>query len=154
MRQRAVGLIFWILVSMIAGVIGSRFMPGEWYAALAKPTWSPPNWVFGPVWSTLYVMMGIASWLVWRLEGFRAARVALTLFLIQLVLNALWSFLFFGIHEPGIAFAEILVLWLVILATTIAFWMKSRPAGMLLLPYLAWVTFASVLNFELWQLNP
>ena len=153
MKQGPLGLILWILVSMTAGVIGSRFAPGEWYAALAKPAWNPPAWVFGPVWSLLYLSMGFASWLVWRREGFQGARIALALFFVQLVLNALWSILFFGMHRPGIAFAEIVVLWLAILATTIAFARRSRTAGLLLLPYLAWVAFAAVLNWELWRLN-
>ncbi|MBD3222155.1 tryptophan-rich sensory protein [bacterium] len=148
-----VGLIIWIAVSMAAGLIGSRFLPGEWYASLAKPSWNPPDSVFGPVWSTLYVLMGVAAWLVWRKVGFTGAPWALGLFLVQLVLNALWSFLFFGAQQPGLAFAEIIVLWLVILATTIGFWRVSVPAGVLLLPYLCWVGFAAVLNHQLWRLN-
>lgn len=139
---------------MAAGWIGSRFTPGEWYASLAKPAWNPPDSVFGPVWSTLYVLMGVAAWLVWRKAGFAGARVAIGLFIIQLFLNSLWSFLFFGVHQPGLAFIEMLVLWLVIMATTTGFWRVSVPAGILLLPYLCWVGFAIALNFELWRLNP
>ncbi len=153
MKRGAIGLITWIAVSMAAGLVGSRFVPGEWYASLEKPSWTPANSVFGPVWSTLYVLMGVAAWLVWRKAGFYGAPKALGLFLLQLVLNSLWSFLFFGVHQPGLAFIELSVLWLAILATTIAFWPISSWAGILLLPYLCWVGFAGFLNFEIWRLN-
>jgi benzodiazapine receptor len=153
MKHAAVGLVVWILVSMAAGLVGSRFMPGEWYAALAKPSWNPPNTVFAPVWSVLYVLMGVSAWLVWRKAGLSGAPVALALFVVQLVLNALWSFLFFGAHRPDLAFVEVVLLWLVILATTVAFWRVSAPAGALLLPYLCWVAFASALNLQVWRLN-
>jgi translocator protein len=153
MTRQAVGLILWIGVSAAAGWFGSRFMPGEWYAELVEPGWTPPNAVFAPVWSTLYVLMGVAAWLVWRKAGFAGAPVALALFGGQLVLNALWSYLFFGAHQPGVAFVDIVALWLAILATTIGFWRVSAVAGVLLLPYLGWVGFASALNFELWRLN-
>jgi tryptophan-rich sensory protein len=143
----------WICAALAAGWIGSRFLPGEWYAALAKPAWTPPDAVFGPVWTTLYVLMGIAAWLVWREVGFSGARTALVLFILQLGLNALWSYLFFGAHQPMIAFFEIVVLWLVILFTLVGFWKVKPLAGALLLPYLCWVGFASVLNFQLWRLN-
>jgi benzodiazapine receptor len=153
MMRRALGLILWMVVSLAAGWFGSRFIPGQWYARLVKPSWNPPSSVFAPVWSTLYILMGVAAWLVWRRVGFAGAPVALALFGFQLVLNALWSYLFFGIHQPGIAFVDIVVLWLAILATTIGFWRVSVPAGVLLLPYLCWVTFASALNLQLWRLN-
>jgi tryptophan-rich sensory protein len=153
MKHPAVGLVLWVAVSMSAGLVGSQFMPGAWYAGLAKPSWNPPSWVFAPVWSTLYVMMGVAAWLVWRKAGFSGARLPLVLFLVQLVLNALWSYLFFGAHRPDLAFADIVALWLVILATTVGFWRISTPAGVLLVPYLAWVGFASALNLQLWRLN-
>jgi tryptophan-rich sensory protein len=153
MKNSAVGLILWIGASMAAGGVGSQFMPGQWYASLVKPSWNPPSYVFAPVWTTLYILMGIAAWLVWRKVGFPGAKLALGLFIAQLVLNSLWSYLFFGIHQPGWAFAEIVVLWSVILVVTAGFWRVSLPAGVLLLPYLLWVGFASVLNFHLWQLN-
>jgi tryptophan-rich sensory protein len=143
----------WLVVSFGAAALGGWFMPGEWYAQLHKPAWNPPNWIFGPVWTALYTIMAIAAWLVWRRGGFAAQRVALGWFLIQLLLNALWSPLFFGLHNPALAFGEIILLWLAILATLIAFWRAHRRAGLLLLPYLAWVTFAAVLNFTLWQIN-
>ena len=153
MKRSAVGLVLWIVACLAAGWIGSRFTPGEWYAALSKPTWTPPSWVFAPVWTTLYVLMGLAAWLVWRRAGFAGAPVALGLFIVQLVLNGLWPYLFFGIHQPGFAFAEIVVLWLVIFATTIGFWRTKPGAGVLMLPYLCWVGFASALNLQLWRLN-
>jgi tryptophan-rich sensory protein len=110
--------------------------------------------VFGPVWAVLYVAIGIAAWLVWRTDGFRSARGALTLFLAQLTLNALWSWLFFGWHRGPLAFADILLLWVLIIATLIAFWRVRTLAGWLLVPYLLWVSFASALNYAVWQLNP
>ena len=152
-KNSAVGLVLWIGASMAAGGVGSRFIPGEWYASLIKPSWNPPSYVFAPVWTTLYILMGIAAWLVWRKVGFSGAQIALGLFIAQLVLNSLWSYLFFGIHQPGFAFAEIVILWSVILVVTLGFWRVSIPAGVLLLPYLCWVGFASVLNFQLWRLN-
>lgn len=153
MARSIAGLILWIAISLAAGLVGSRFLPGEWYASLVKPSWNPPSSVFAPVWSTLYVLMGVSAWLVWRTAGFAGAPGALALFFGQLILNALWSYLFFGVHRPGVALVDILALWLLILATTIAFWRVSVPAGILLLPYLCWVGFASALNLQLWRLN-
>jgi translocator protein len=146
-------LILWLALSFAVAALGSWFTPGEWYATLEKPSWNPPSWVFGPVWTLLYVMMAIAAWLVWKCGGFSRQRVALTLYLVQLFFNALWSPLFFGLRNPGLAFVDITLLWLALLATLVAFW-KVRPlAGALLIPYLLWVTFATVLNFSIWQLN-
>jgi tryptophan-rich sensory protein len=136
-----------------AAAFGAQFAPGEWYAGLTRPSWNPPNWIFGPVWTVLYLLMAVSGWLVWRTAGFRGATGALACFAVQLLLNAAWSWLFFGLHRPGLAFAEIVVLWLAILATLLLFW-KVRPlAGALLVPYLLWVSFAAVLNLTLWQLN-
>lgn len=126
---------------------------GNWYAALNKPSWNPPNSVFGPVWTTLYTLMAFAAWLVWRQRERTAVVLPLALFGGQLILNAAWSGLFFSMHRPDLAFAEILLLWLMILATAIAFWRVHRIASFLLLPYLAWVAFAAVLNGTIWQLN-
>lgn len=153
-RHRVAGLVLWVLAALAAGWIGSRFTPGEWYAGLAKPSWNPPGSVFGPVWTVLYVLMGVAAWLVWRRGGFAGARVALSLFLVQLTLNALWSWLFFGLQNPPLAFVEILVLWCAILATLVSFWKVRPAAGALLVPYLGWVSFAAALNLQLWRLNP
>ncbi|MBN1544010.1 tryptophan-rich sensory protein [Candidatus Woesearchaeota archaeon] len=143
-----------ILICQLAGIIGSFFTAssvGAWYAALNKPAFNPPGWVFGPVWITLYTMMGISLYLVWR-SGSRSWFV-FGVFGLQLVLNALWSILFFGFHAPGIAFAEITILWLSIMATTVLFFSISRAASYLLVPYLLWVSFAALLNFMLWRLN-
>ncbi len=143
----------WLLLCFAAATFGGLFMPGEWYASLKKPSWNPPGWVFAPVWSALYTMMAVAAWLVWRRGGWAAQRRVLTLFLVQLALNAAWTPLFFGLRWPGMAFAEILLLWLAIAATLIGFRSVSRAAGWLLAPYLAWVSFAAFLNFALWRLN-
>ena len=143
----------WLLLCFAAAALGGLFMPGQWYDSLKKPSWNPPAWIFGPVWTVLYTMMAVAAWLVWRRGGFRAQRRPLSLFLLQLALNAAWTPLFFGLHWPGLAFAEIVLLCLAAGATLLAFRPISRVASWLLAPYLAWVTFAAVLNFRLWRLN-
>jgi len=150
----AFALAGWLVLCFSAASLGAFFMPGEWYARLKKPSWNPPGWIFGPVWSSLYTMMAVAAWLVWKRGGFAAQRRPLRLFLVQLALNGAWSPLFFGLHRPGVAFAEILLLWLSIVTTLTAFRPVSRVAAWLLAPYLAWVTFAAVLNFMLYRLNP
>lgn len=147
------GLAGWLALCFSAAGLGGLFMPGEWYAQLRKPSWNPPAWIFGPVWTALYTMMAVAAWLVWRRGGFAVQRVSLGVFLLQLLLNALWSPLFFGLHNPALAFAEIVLLWLAIISTLLVFWKARRGAGLLLVPYLAWVTLAAVLNFTLWRLN-
>jgi len=148
------GLCGWPLACFAAAAMGGLFMPGEWYASLKKPSWNPPGWIFGPVWSALYAMMSVAVWLVWRQGGWDKHRKPLLIFLAQLALNALWTPLFFGLHRPGVAFAEIVLLWLAIATTLTAFRSVSRVAAWLLAPYLAWVSFAAALNFTLWRLNP
>lgn len=155
-QKQVVGLAGWLILAFIAAAIGgaASVAAGPFYAQLVRPDWAPPASVFGPVWTALYVLMGIAAWLVWRVAGFRAARTALTLFLAQLALNALWSWLFFGWHRGALAFAEVLLLWAFIAATLTAFWRIKPLAGALLLPYLLWVTFAAALNYAVWQLNP
>jgi benzodiazapine receptor len=154
-RQIA-GLAAWLFVTFVAAAIGAAASvhAGTFYAQLLRPAWAPPGWLFGPVWSALYLAMGVAAWLVWRAAGFRAARMALTLFLIQLALNALWSWLFFGWHLGAAAFADVLLLWAAIVATLVAFRRVQPLAAWLLAPYLLWVSFASALNFAVWQLNP
>jgi tryptophan-rich sensory protein len=124
-----------------------------WYASLRKPAWNPPAWVFGPVWTLLYLMMAVAVWLVWRERGFAGAPLALALFAVQLVLNALWSIVFFGWRRPGLALVEIHLLWAAIFATMLSFWRISPPAAWLIWPYLLWVTFAGFLNLAIWRLN-
>jgi tryptophan-rich sensory protein len=149
----ALALAGWVLVCFAATAMGGLFPPGEWYASLKKPSWNPPGWVFGPVWTALHAMMAVAAWLVWKRGGWAAQRRPLALFLGQLILNAAWTPLFFGLHRPGLAFAEIVLLWLAIAATLVAFRPVSRVAAWLLAPYLAWVSFAAGLNFTLWRLN-
>ena len=154
-QKQIVGLVGWLFVSFVAAAIGgaASIQAGPFYTQLARPDWAPPSFLFGPVWTVLYALMGIAAWLVWRVGGFREARSALTLFLAQLALNALWSWLFFGWHRGALAFADILVLWTLIVATSVAFWRIKPLAGVLLVPYLLWVSFASALNYAVWQLN-
>jgi benzodiazapine receptor len=152
-RRTLPGLAVSLVVCFGAGWLGSRFTPGEWYGRLVKPSWTPPDWLFAPVWSALYAMMAVAAWLVWKQEGFKKASVPLAVFVLQLVLNAAWSWLFFGLHRPDLAFAEIVLLWAAILATLILFSRRNIAAGALIAPYLAWVAFAAALNFALWQLN-
>ena len=147
------GLIIWLLTCFGAASLGAVFMPGDWYAMLKKPSWNPPGWIFGPVWSVLYTLMAVAAWLVWKRGGFAVQRSPLTLFLVQLALNAAWTPLFFGLHWPGVAFAEIVLLWTSVAAALAAFRPVSHTAAWLLAPYLAWVSFAALLNFTLWRLN-
>lgn len=155
-NKQILGFVAWLAVSFIAAAVGSAasIQSGPFYVQLVRPEWAPPPEVFGPVWTVLYVLMGIAAWLVWRVGGFRAARTGLTLFLVQLAVNALWSWLFFGWHLGGAAFADIVLLWVLVVATLVAFWRVRPLAGVLLIPYLLWVSFASVLNYSVWQLNP
>ena len=155
-RKQIAGLVGWLLVTFATAAVGgaASMRAGPFYADLVRPEWAPPSSVFGPVWTVLYFLMAIAAWLVWRSAGFEAARSALTLFLVQLVFNALWSWLFFAWHRGGLAFADIVVLWVLIVATIVAFWRIRPLAGALLIPYLLWVTFASALNYTIWQLNP
>jgi translocator protein len=152
-RRPWLGLAGWLIACFGAASLGVLFGPGEWYASLRKPSWNPPNWIFAPVWSLLYVMMAFAAWLVWRRGGFAKQIRPLTLFLIQLILNALWTSLFFGLHSPRLAFVEIVLLWIGIMATLLAFYRVSIVAAGLLVPYLAWVSFAAFLNMTLWRLN-
>lgn len=163
-------LIVAIAISESAGIIGSVFtMPSiqTWYAALAKPTINPPAWIFAPVWTILFALMGIAAFLVWK-NGLNRqdVKIALGIFVGQLALNTLWSIIFFGMHNPGLAFLEIIFLWLAIIWTTIVFYKTSPPssgiwtteghgklAAYLLVPYILWVSFAAYLNYSVWMLN-
>jgi benzodiazapine receptor len=155
-KQQIAGLVGWLVVSFITAAIGgaASVNAAPFYGQLVRPEWAPPSFLFGPVWTILYILMGIAAWLVWRVGGFRAARSALVLFLVQLALNALWSWLFFAWQRGGLAFADILLLWVLIVATIVLFWRVRPLAGVLLVPYLLWVTFASALNYAIWRLNP
>ena len=150
-------LIISIIICQLAGVVGSVFTAPSiptWYATLQKPFFTPPSWVFAPVWITLFTLMGISLYLVWErgMEN-RNVRVAVYVFGLQLVLNAAWSFLFFGLQNPFLAFAEILVLWISIMASIILFYRISKRAGLILIPYIVWVTVATALNYSVWILN-
>ncbi len=146
-----------ILLSELAGIIGSVFTAPSiptWYAVIIKPSFNPPSWVFAPVWTTLFALMGIAAFIIWK-KGLnhRNVKIALVIFIGQLILNTLWSIIFFGLHSPGAALIEIIFLWLAILAVIIAFYKISKSAAWLMLPYILWVTFAVYLNFTIWRLN-
>jgi tryptophan-rich sensory protein len=147
------GLAGWVFLVYLASVPGVLVTTASEYRAFELPAWAPPGWVFGPVWTALYAMMAVAAWLVWREGGGRAQRGPLSLFLVQLALNAAWTPLFFGADLRGWAFALILVLWAAIAATLAAFCRVHPLAGWLLAPYLAWVTFAAALSFAVWRLN-
>ena len=155
--NNAVKLVIAVATPLVVGGLSGAVTANgvaTWYPSLAKPSFNPPAWIFGPVWTVLYVMMGVAAFLVWR-QGLEAegVRFALSIFVVQLALNGLWSILFFGLRSPGLAFAEILILWFAIGATVWAFWRVVPPAGALLLPYWAWVSFATALNGSIWSLN-
>jgi tryptophan-rich sensory protein len=151
---KLVGLLGWLLIAFLAGAVGAIASAdaASFYVQLSRPTWAPPAWVFGPVWSVLYALMGVAAWLVWRSPGSKS--MALALFGAQLVANALWSWLFFAWHHGALAAVEVLLLLALIAATVAAFWRASRLAAMLLVPYLLWVGFAAVLTWAIWQRNP
>jgi translocator protein len=155
-QRQALGLTGWLAASFVTGAIGAfaSVNAGVFYGQLSQPSWAPPAWLFGPVWSVLYLLIGVAAWLVWRKHGFSGAGTALMLFRIQLVANALWTWLFFVWHFGALSLAEIIVLWLLIVATLAAFWRLHRLAALMLVPYLAWVSFASALTYSLWRLNP
>lgn len=154
--RQVLGLGAWLAVAFAAGAIGAvaSVNAGAFYAELKRPAWAPPGWIFGPVWSTLYALMAVAAWLVWRARGFHAARPALSLFLVQLAFNALWSWLFFAWRQGALATIEVVLLWCLIAACVVAFRRIDGLAAVLLVPYLAWVTFAAILTFAVWRLNP
>jgi tryptophan-rich sensory protein len=155
-RRPLLGLLGWFALCFAAaaiGAIGSRSAP-EFYSSLSQPGWAPPAAWFGPVWTVLYALMAIAAWLVWRKDGFAGARAALTLFVAQLVFNTWWSWFFFAWHRGALALADIAVLWVLVAATIVAFWFVRRLAAVLMVPYLAWVSFATALNFAVWRMNP
>ena len=155
-QRQILGLVGWLVVSFAASAVGAAasIQARSFYSQLAQPAWAPPAWLFGPVWTVLYAMMAIAAWLVWRSGGFRANRIALSFFLVQLVLNAFWSWLFFAWQRGALAFTDIVLLWVFIVVTLVSFWRVRPLSGVLLIPYLLWVSFASVLNYSVWQLNP
>ena len=150
-------LILSVFICLIAGFIGSFFTSpaiSTWYATLQKPSFAPPNWVFFPVWTSLFIMMGISLFLVWQ-KGWdnKKVKAAIYIFAVQLVMNVLWSVAFFGLRSPLLGLMEIIILWIAILATTLSFMKVSRTAAYLLVPYILWVSFAAILNFSIWALN-
>ena len=156
MSRNTKGLIGWLAAVFGVAALGG-LAPGDaptFYRQLQLPPWAPPGWLFGPAWGLLYPMLGVAAWLVWRDRGWAGARVALGLFIAQLLANLLWSYLFFSFRMGGVAFAEVLLLWCLLAATAIAFWRIRPLAGVLLLPCLGWVGFAAALNFVTWRMNP
>jgi len=151
-----IALLGFIAAAFTAAAIGGAATASsvrEWYPLLTKPAWNPPGWIFGPVWTALYLMMSVAAWRVWQRREQPGAPTALTLFFVQLALNALWSVLFFGLRSPGFALAEIVALWICLVLVQRAFWRLDRAAGWLWLPYLLWVSFAAVLNTAIFALN-
>lgn len=153
-RGRAVGgLLVWLLLTFAVAAFGAQFQPGSWYRALAKPAWTPPGWIFAPVWTFLYASMAVAAWLVWRGRWRRSAQLALLFYVGQLLLNGLWSWLFFGRQSIGLALADIFALLLFVGIAAFLFWRQSRPAGILFIPYVVWVGFAMVLNLRIWLMN-
>lgn len=153
---RLAGMVMWLAITLGAGAIGAVASRDAdvFYGALELPAWAPPSSVFGPVWTALYVLMGVAAWMVWREGELPHARRALGIFVVQLVLNTIWSWLFFRWHLGLLSFVDICVLWLLIVATMVAFWRIQPFAGVLLLPYLIWVSFAAALNLVVWRMNP
>lgn len=143
-------------VTALAAAVGAAASVSapDFYGTLAKPEWAPPARVFGPVWTFLYILMAVSAWLVWRKMGVRAFKGPLTLYLVQLALNALWTWLFFRWRLGGWAFAEIVALWAVLLLTLVSFWRVNKTAGLLLLPYWGWVSFAAALTAAIWRINP
>jgi Tryptophan-rich sensory protein (mitochondrial benzodiazepine receptor homolog) len=155
-QKQIFGLIGWLLVSFAVSAVGAlaSIQARSFYVELSQPSWAPPGYVFGPVWTALYALMAVAAWLVWREGGFQRHKSALSLFLVQLLVNGLWSWLFFAWYLGAYAFIDILILWVLNVATIIAFWRVRPLTGALLIPYLLWVSFAAFLNYSVWQLNP
>lgn len=155
-KNEVVKLITAVSLTVVLGGVGGWVTAPEipaWYAGLTKPSFNPPNWLFGPVWTTLYILMGISFYLVWKQPVSKERNRALLLFTVQFILNFCWSFIFFGMHETGWALAEMIVLWIMILITIFSFIRFSATAAWLLVPYILWVSFAMVLNAAIWRLN-
>ena len=148
-----IGFACFIAACFLAALQGALFRPGDWYEQLKKPSWRPANRLFAPVWTVLYLMIAVAGWLIWRKAGFAGAGLPLAVYALQLILNAAWSPLFFGLHRPDLAFIDIVLVWVSIIATIVLFYPIHVVAALLLVPYLAWVTFATALNFAVWRLN-
>lgn len=155
--NNTVKLVISVAIPLLAGVTSGFFTAsgvGTWYQTIQKPSWNPPGWIFGPVWTTLYILMGIALYLVWKSDAATAVKkTAILLFAIQLLLNFFWSFIFFNQHQVGWALVEIMVMWVFILLTIFAFASVNKTAAWLLVPYISWVSFAFLLNYTIWKLN-
>ena len=151
--KKGLQLFGWIFVCSLAGIFGAQFEPGTWYELLEKPNWTPPNIVFPIVWPILYVMMGIAAWMMWKIDEVSISGTEFRWFFVQLILNALWSWVFFGMHLISTGLAEILLLWVAVAFCVMLFWRRNKIAGALLIPYWLWISYASALNFAIWQLN-
>lgn len=147
------GLAGFVAACFFAALTGALFRPGAWYEQLQKPSWRPPNRLFAPVWTVIYLTIAVSGWLVWQEEAFAVTAPALTIYAVQLFLNAAWSPLFFGLHRPDLGFLDIVLVWLSIAATIVFFYPIHAVAALLLVPYLLWVTFAAALNFAIWRLN-
>lgn len=153
-KSKKIGALFgWIVLCSLAGIFGAQFEPGAWYESLQKPSWTPPNWVFPVVWPILYLMMGVSAWLIWKMKEVSIGDTEFRWFYLQLLLNAIWSWIFFGRQMISTALADIFLLWIAILFTILLFWNRNRSAGLLLIPYLLWISYASALNLAIWQLN-
>ncbi|NMB92300.1 MAG: tryptophan-rich sensory protein [Parcubacteria group bacterium] len=155
-KQKIIPLLGFLLITFVAAFIGSSFTTpniASWYRTLTKPSFAPPNWLFAPVWTILFVLMAVAAFLVYQKREHSEVKGALIFYFVQLILNSLWSIIFFGLHNPQLAFFEIIVLWIFILVTLIKFYKIHRTAGLLLVPYILWVSFASILNCAVWLLN-
>lgn len=147
------GLAFWVVLTFSVAAFGSQFQPGEWYTNIAKPTWTPPGWLFGPVWSILYLSMSVSAWLVWRQRSKSAVSLPLGLYLVHLAVNGLWSWMFFGRQWIGLALIDLVALVILVAITAAMFRRINRTAGLLLLPYLLWISFATALNTQIWRMN-
>jgi len=147
------GLAFWVVLTFSVAALASQFEPGEWYTNIAKPTWTPPGWLFGPVWGILYFSMSVSAWLVWRRRHKTAVSRPLTFYFAQLATNGMWSWLFFGRQWTGLALIDLFALVILVAITVVTFLRVSKTAGLMLLPYLLWITFAAALNFQIWRMN-
>ena len=152
-KRSPFALLVFLAISFIPALAGAFFRPGMWYEGLVKPPLNPPGWIFGPVWTFLYITIALSGWLVWPTRERARVLGPMAVFGIQILFNGLWTLIFFGLKNPGLAFADILMLWAAILWTIVLFWRRSRYAGLLLIPYIFWVSFAVYLNFGLWRLN-
>lgn len=153
-RPRAIlRLLVFIAIAFLPAMSGLFFRPGAWYAALAKPEWTPPGWVFGPAWTALYFTIGLSGWFAWSASAARQRSLPFAVYGLQLVLNGMWSWLFFGLHRPGLALLDLVALWAAILVTIVLFYRLSRPAAWLLVPYWLWVSFAGLLNGAIYRMN-